>query len=162
MKFVLASLVSYALASVADFEAKYSSLLGGNKLNIPGDVTEIYQDFHAMVKPDSEIDLSEKRLSAFRDTLMEISTHNAKADKTYFMGVNEYTDLSWAEFQEHFHLAPQHCSATKNGNYIKKGDYPSKKDWRESGKVTPVKNQGGCGSCWTFSTVGALESHYLI
>merc|ERR1712039_193827 len=40
---------------------------------------------------------------------------------------------------------------------------PDAVDWREkSGVMTPVKDQGGCGSCWAFSTVETLESHLAI
>jgi len=85
------------------------------------------------------------------------------------MGLNQYSDMSDKEFFEHYKLmAPQACSAmNEKDNLLAKlfadfEDRPSHVDWREEGKVSPVKNQGHCGSCWTFSTTGALEAHYRI
>lgn len=59
-------------------------------------------------------------------------------------------------------MAPQHCSATTSRARAARDSNPSSFDWRDYNRVSEVKNQGQCGSCWTFSTTGAMESHYAI
>jgi cathepsin H len=62
-------------------------------------------------------------------------------------------------------MTPQNCSATSFLQVkpeLKVAAIPEGYEWNDIGMVSPVKNQGQCGSCWTFSTVGSLESHWNI
>uniref|UniRef100_A0A7N0UW85 Cysteine protease n=1 Tax=Kalanchoe fedtschenkoi TaxID=63787 RepID=A0A7N0UW85_KALFE len=100
------------------------------------------------------------RFEVFRDNLKLIRKSNKKA-LSYTLAVNEFADWTWEEFRKHRLGAAQNCSATTKGNHqLTDAALPDLKDWREVGIVSPVKDQGHCGSCWTFSTTGALEAAY--
>ncbi|KAL1256727.1 hypothetical protein QQF64_012272 [Cirrhinus molitorella] len=100
-----------------------------------------------------------QRLQTFLDNKKKIERHNAGNHK-FSMGLNQFSDMTFAEFKKSYLLTePQNCSATR-GNHVSSNEpYPDTVDWRTKGHyVTDVKNQGPCGSCWTFSTTGCLES----
>ncbi|XP_039031534.1 thiol protease aleurain-like [Hibiscus syriacus] len=100
------------------------------------------------------------RFQIFEENLDLIRSTNKKG-LSYTLGVNQFADWSWEEFQKHKLGAAQNCSATLKGNHqLTDVVLPESKDWREVGIVSPVKEQGHCGSCWTFSTTGALEAAY--
>ncbi|CAA7030952.1 unnamed protein product [Microthlaspi erraticum] len=100
------------------------------------------------------------RFSVFKENLGLIRSTNKKG-LPYRLSVNQFADLTWQEFQRHSLGAAQNCSATLKGTHkLTEASLPATKDWRDDGIVSPVKDQGRCGSCWTFSTTGALEAAY--
>lgn len=50
----------------------------------------------------------------------------------------------------------------KTSSINKRDALPDSVDWRTRGVVRPIQDQGDCGSCWSFSVVDTLESHYAI
>ncbi|XP_071344521.1 pro-cathepsin H-like [Trachinotus anak] len=100
-----------------------------------------------------------RRLQIFTENKKTVDHHNA-GNHSFTMGLNQFSDMTFEEFRKFFLLTvPQNCSATKGSHVSRAGPYPEFVDWRMKGNfVTPVKNQGHCGSCWTFSTTGCLES----
>ncbi|XP_066259253.1 cathepsin L-like proteinase [Euwallacea similis] len=104
------------------------------------------------------------RYEAFKGNLQKIQEHNAKYDQglvTWYMAVNDFTDLTAEEFEQQY-LSSKMPVYNQTGKRIHQTSVstPDHVDWRKSNYVTGVKNQGSCGSCWTFSATGTLEGAF--
>jgi len=111
------------------------------------------------------IDEESVRFANFKANVDIIVATNAK-NLTYSLGVNEFADLTSDEFAATYTgLKPASLwsGLPRLGTFEYDGaDLPSSVDWTTQGVVTPVKNQGQCGSCWSFSTTGALEGAWAL
>jgi cathepsin H len=135
---------------------KYRSFLNGEGSFDESIAREMYAQFKGSFKEKNEY-----RYSVFAETIREIREHN-KGKHTWTQGVNEFSDMTFEEFKADKLMAPQNCSATNSFKLPSVSAIPASYDWSNYNMVSPVKNQGSCGSCWTFSTVGSLEAHWNI
>jgi len=108
------------------------------------------------------------RFKTFQDNYQFILSENDKGH-SYKLGINEFADMTLDEFSM-TRLGLRVPRDSKWGNLPSLGTHvvdnttalPASIDWVAKGGVTPVKNQGQCGSCWAFSTTGALEGAWHV
>jgi len=100
------------------------------------------------------------RLNLFRANYHNIMSHNMmSANKLGFVkGINAFADMTEEEFKMRLGYKSE-LNAGKVGTQYEtlNEDAPASLDWRTKGAVTPVKDQGQCGSCWAFSATGSME-----
>jgi len=100
-----------------------------------------------------------------------ITDFNA-AGNSFTLRLNQFGDLTGDAFRVHVHGHSGSCLTAQSARTLRavpesapKGTVPAAIDWTDhngSSFVTAVKNQGSCGSCWAFSTTGAIESRAAI
>jgi cathepsin L len=107
------------------------------------------------------------RRAIWENNLKIVESHNLEADlgvHTFWLGMNAYADMTNKEFNRvmnGYNTTGQRSEGRQTFTFDPTVALPDTVDWRTQGYVTPIKDQGQCGSCWAFSATGSLEGQHF-
>jgi len=104
------------------------------------------------------------RFANFKASVARSAALNAKSPSAQF-GITKFSDMSADDFRSTVLMTSVPKKSNAPAPVMDTSSFaaaPATYDWRDHNAVTPVKDQGQCGSCWAFSATEAIESAWIL